>query len=122
MITPRVATKIDQRLNPVAPVPPRMPTTNPPTTAPAIPMESVTMKPPGSSPGMTSLPKAPAIRLPTGVSKLSSGRPDKRHVVEFRVSPRHLLGGVSLSGCGPSRVGVDERVEGASGRPPRLIL
>ena len=37
------------------------PTTNPPTMAPAIPMRMVTMKPPGSLPGITSLPKTPTM-------------------------------------------------------------
>src|SRR5215218_5121489 len=41
---------------------------------------------------------------------------------EFRVSPRNLLCGVSLPGSGTARVGVDERVEGASGRLPGFIL
>jgi hypothetical protein len=41
---------------------------------------------------------------------------------EFRVSPRNLLRGVSLPGGGTSGVGVDEGVEGASGRPPCSIL
>src|SRR5215211_2670885 len=41
---------------------------------------------------------------------------------EFRVSPRDLLCGVSLPGGGTTGVGVDERVEGASGRPAGFIL
>src|SRR5215210_7022509 len=41
---------------------------------------------------------------------------------EFRVSPRHLLCGVSLPGGGTTGVGVDERVEGASGRHPGFVL
>src|SRR5215216_3721224 len=41
---------------------------------------------------------------------------------EFRVSPRNLLCGVSLPGGGPTGVGVDERVEGASGRPTGFVL
>jgi hypothetical protein len=41
---------------------------------------------------------------------------------EFRVSPRYLLCGVSLTGSGTSGVGVDERVEGASGMPTRFVL
>src|SRR5918992_2402127 len=63
---------------------------------------------------------------PLGVSPTSlarvPGRPHKHLSGEFRVSPRHLLCGVSLPGGGTSGVGVDERVEGASGRPPRFIL
>src|SRR5215212_2538155 len=51
------------------------------------------------------------------------GRPQKHPFGEFRISPRNLLCGVSLAGGGTGRVvGVDERVEGASGRPSRLIL
>src|SRR5215216_4995392 len=41
---------------------------------------------------------------------------------EFRVSPRYLLCGVSLPGGGTARVGVDERVEGASGSPSWFVL
>src|SRR5215204_4161615 len=41
---------------------------------------------------------------------------------EFRVSPRDLLCGVSLPGGGIAGVGVDERVEGASGRLTWSIL
>src|ERR671913_743379 len=44
------------------------------------------------------------------------GRPQKHLSGEFRVSPRDLLCGVSLPGGGTAGVGVDERVEGASGR------
>src|SRR5918997_5732516 len=50
------------------------------------------------------------------------GRPQKHLSGEFRVSPRNLLCGVSLPGGGSGGVGVDERVEGASGRLPRFIL
>jgi hypothetical protein len=39
-------------------------------------------------------------------------------VGELRVSPRNFRCGVSLPGCAPGEVGVDERVEGASGTPP----
>src|SRR5215212_4648265 len=61
MIAPRVATTIDQMLHPVTPVPPSNCTTKPPTSAPIIPMTMVSRKPPGSLPGMISLPKTPAI-------------------------------------------------------------
>ena len=61
MIAPRVATRIDQMLNPVTPLPPSNCTTKPPTSAPIIPMTIVSRKPPGSLPGMISLPKMPAI-------------------------------------------------------------
>src|SRR5829696_299974 len=50
------------------------------------------------------------------------GRPQKHLGGEFRVSPRYLLCGVSLPGGGTTRVGVDERVEGASGRLPGFVL
>src|SRR5215208_6272615 len=50
------------------------------------------------------------------------GRPQKSPGGEFRVSPRNLLSGVSLPGGGTTGVGVDERVEGASRRPPWFIL
>src|ERR671916_2321638 len=50
------------------------------------------------------------------------GRPQKHLSGEFRVSPRHLLCGVSLPGGGAAGVGVDERVEGAPGRPTRFVL
>src|SRR4028118_703111 len=51
-----------------------------------------------------------------------SGTPAKAPVGEFGVGPGDLLGGVSLRGRGLGRVGVDERVEGASERPPGPIL
>src|SRR5215213_8256036 len=41
---------------------------------------------------------------------------------EFRVSQRNLLCGVSLPGGGTAGVGVDERVESASGRPTWFVL
>src|SRR5215208_5557652 len=49
-------------------------------------------------------------------------KPQKLLGGEFRVSPRYLLCGVSLPGGGTTGVGVDERVEGASGRPPWFVL
>src|SRR5918995_5773755 len=58
---------------------------------------------------------------PTSLARVP-GRPQKLLGAEFRVSPRYLLCGVSLSGSGIGRVGVDERVEGASRRPPWLVL
>src|SRR5215207_3242578 len=64
-IAPTVATTIDHTLNPVAPVPPKIPNTKPPTTAPTIPIMAVTIMPPGSSPGSTSLASAPAINPTT---------------------------------------------------------
>src|SRR5918992_4673493 len=63
---------------------------------------------------------------PLGVSPTSlarvPGRPHKHLSGEFRVCPRHLLCGVSLPGGGTTGVGVDERVEGASGRPTGFVL
>src|SRR5215212_2469374 len=50
------------------------------------------------------------------------GKPQKLLDGEFRVSPRNLLCGVSFPGGGTGGVGVDERVEGTSGRPPWFIL
>src|SRR5829696_6337250 len=41
---------------------------------------------------------------------------------EFRVCPRDLLCSVSLPGSATTRVGVDERVEGASGRHTCFVL
>jgi hypothetical protein len=50
------------------------------------------------------------------------GRPHKSPGGEFRVSPRYLLCSVSLPGGGSAGVGVDERVEGPSGRPTWFVL
>src|SRR5215218_7861296 len=50
------------------------------------------------------------------------GRTQKSPGGKFRVSPRYLLCGVSLPGRATAGVGVDERVEGASGRPTWFIL
>src|SRR5215216_2906088 len=50
------------------------------------------------------------------------GRTHKSPGGEFRVSPRYLLCGVSLPGRTTAGVGVDERVEGASGRPTGFVL
>src|SRR5215212_2981048 len=58
---------------------------------------------------------------PTSLARVP-GRPQKSPGGEFRVSPRNLLSGVSLPGGGTTGVGVDERVEGASRRPPGFIL
>src|SRR5215218_226264 len=52
----------------------------------------------------------------------SSGSSQKSPGGEFRVSPRYLLSGVSLPRGGTAGVGVDERVEGASGRLPGFVL
>jgi hypothetical protein len=67
-----------------------------------------------------SLPRSGVI--PTSLARVP-GRPQKSPVGEFRVSPRYFLCGVSLPGGGTGGVvGVDERVEGASGRPTGFIL
>src|SRR5829696_4451411 len=58
--------------------------------------------------------------IPTSLVRVP-GKPQKHLVGEFRVSPRDLLCGVSLPGGGTARVGVDERVEGASGRPTGFV-
>src|SRR5215212_9947401 len=50
------------------------------------------------------------------------GRTHKSPGGEFRVSPRYLLCGVSLPGRATTGVGVDERVEGASGRLTWFVL
>src|SRR3712207_1943606 len=61
MIAPNVATRIDHTLKPLTPVPPNTPTMSPPTTAPTIPTRIVTIMPPGSSPGTSSLASKPAM-------------------------------------------------------------
>src|SRR5918994_7137117 len=58
---------------------------------------------------------------PTSLARVP-GRPHKLLGGEFRVSPRYLLCGVSLSGSGIGAVGVDERVEGASRRPTWFVF
>src|SRR5215212_5030903 len=67
-----------------------------------------------------SLPRSGVI--PTSLARVP-GRTQKSPVGEFRVSPRNLLCGVSFPGDGTGGVvGVDERVEGASRRPPGFVL
>src|SRR5215211_8351907 len=58
---------------------------------------------------------------PTSLARVP-GRTQKSPGGKFRVSPRDLLCSVSLPGRATARVGVDERVEGASGWPPWFIL
>src|SRR5215204_957127 len=53
-------------------------------------------------------------RIPSKPQKLLGG--------EFWVSPRNFLCGVSLPGRATAGVGVDERVEGASGSPSWFVL
>src|SRR5215203_7296447 len=50
------------------------------------------------------------------------GRTQKSPGGKFRVSPRYLPCGVSLPGRATAGVGVDERVEGASGSPSWFVL
>src|ERR687898_49886 len=82
----------------------------------------------GSTPlRLTSAPGGYSKSLPrSGVTPTSlarvAGKPQKLLGGEFRVSPRHLLCGVSLPGGVTTGVGVDERVEGASGRPTWFVL
>src|SRR4051794_17881966 len=66
-----------------------------------------------------SLPRSGVI--PTSLAGVLC-RPQKSPLAEFRVSPRNLLCGVSLPGRATARVGVDERVEGASRRPSWFVL
>jgi hypothetical protein len=63
----------------------------------------------------------PSGMAPTTIARVL-GKPQKLLDGEFRVSPRNLLCGVSLPGGGTGGVGVDERVEGTSGRPTEFIL
>src|SRR5215212_4249002 len=76
---------------------------------------------------LTSAPGGYSKSLPrSGVILTSSARvlcrSQKSPGGKFRVSPRHLLSGVSLPGGGTAGVGVDEWVEGASRRPTWFIL
>src|SRR5687767_9253141 len=57
----------------------------------------------------------PSGVIPTSLTRVP-GTPQKSPGGEFRVSPRYLLCNVSLPGGATAGVGVDERVEGASGR------
>src|SRR5215216_183350 len=76
---------------------------------------------------LTSAPGGYSKSLPrSGVAPTSLARvlcrSQKSPGGKFRVSPRYLLCGVSLPGGGIAGVGVDERVEGASGRLPGFVL
>jgi hypothetical protein len=59
--------------------------------------------------------------IPTSLAQVP-GKPQKSPGGEFRVSQRYLPCGVSLPGSGTAGVGVDERIEGASGRPTWFVL
>src|SRR5688500_7918720 len=61
------------------------------------------------------------VVIPSSLERVL-GRPQTLLSGEFWVSSRDLLCGVSLCGGGTTGVGVDERVEGASGRPLGFIL
>src|SRR5687767_6379359 len=74
-----------------------------------------------SAPGGYSKSLSRSGLTPTSLSRVL-GSPHKSPGDEFRVSPRYLPCGVSLPGGGTTGVGVDERVEGASGRPPNFNL
>src|SRR5215217_1400034 len=63
----------------------------------------------------------PSDMSPTSLARVP-GKPQKLLGGKFRVSPRYLLCGVSLPGGGTGGVGVDERVEGASGGSPGFVL
>src|ERR687889_1040148 len=58
---------------------------------------------------------------PTSLAQVP-GRTQKSPGGKFRVSPRYLLCGVTLPRGGTTGVGVDERVEGASGRSTWFVL
>src|SRR5215210_4747531 len=73
------------------------------------------------APGGYSMLLPPSGVTPTSLARVP-GKPQKLLGGEFRVSPRCLLCSVSLPGSGTTGVGVDERVEGPSGRPPWFIL
>jgi hypothetical protein len=61
------------------------------------------------------LPVPPSGVIPTSLAQVPA-RSQKSAGCQFRVSPRYLLCGVAFPGGGTTGVGVDERVEGASGR------
>jgi hypothetical protein len=67
-----------------------------------------------------SLPRSDVI--PTSLAQVPGSTQNPFVGDEFRVSPRNLLCGVSLPGGGTTGVGVDERVESASGRPTWFVL
>src|SRR5918997_3059462 len=76
---------------------------------------------------LTSEPRGYSKSLPRlGVTPTSlarvPGSPHKSAGDELRISPRDLPCGVSLRGGGTTGVGVDERVEGASGRHTWFVL
>src|SRR5215207_4479505 len=74
-----------------------------------------------SAPGGYSMPVPRSGVIPTSLARVP-GRTQKSPGGKFRVSPRYLLWGVSLPGRATAGVGVDERVEGASGRHTWFVL
>src|SRR5215204_5382852 len=74
-----------------------------------------------SAPGGYSIPVPRSGVAPTSLAGVP-GRTQKSPGGKFRVSPRYLLCGVSLPGRATAGVGVDERVEGASGRHTWFVL
>src|SRR5215211_6790282 len=73
------------------------------------------------SPYSYSMSLPPSDMSPTSLARVP-GKPQKLLGGEFRVSSRDLLCGVSLPGGSTTGVGVDERVEGASGRLAGFVL
>src|SRR5215211_843793 len=67
------------------------------------------------------MPLPPSGVAPTSLARVP-GRTQKSPGGKFRVSPRKLLCGVSFPWGATTGVGVDERVEGASGRPTWFVL
>src|SRR5215218_6271872 len=61
------------------------------------------------------------VVIPTSLERVP-GRAQILLGCEFRVSPRYLLCGVALPWGGTAGVGVDKRVEGASGRLTWFVL
>src|SRR5215218_10210634 len=61
------------------------------------------------------------VVIPTSLARVP-GRLQKRLGCEFRVSSIYLLCGVSLPRGSTTGVGVDERVEGASGTSTGFVL
>src|SRR5215218_6584310 len=67
------------------------------------------------------MPLPPSGVAPTSLARVP-GWTQKSPGGKFRVSPRNLLCGVSFPWGATTGVGVDERVEGASGRPTWFVL
>ena len=61
------------------------------------------------------MPVPPSGVIPTSLAQVPA-RSQKSAGCQFRLSPRYLLCGVAFPGGATTGVGVDERVEGASGR------